>query len=176
MKAIGNAAVLVIINPATQHFQVLAMPGLVRIEFRGAVQSLTRLPIFARGIVELKQLQQRVAVFMLAVGGVKELDQVLREAQRPLSVVRHLIHAGDELAPPSRRGFMQVKLLRQFQGAARVIHVQVDAQRGTRRWSIGKLNIEFSRPRRQGVELEVTENPGGAPSQFRGERYRNRAW
>src|SRR5262249_42457638 len=109
MKAIGDAVELLVIDPPTQHLQALAMAGFVGIKLRGAVQRLARLPVLSCRIVELEKLDQSAAVFVLAIGGVKEFDQVFGEAKRTQPAVRHLIHAGDELAPPSRYGLMLFK-------------------------------------------------------------------
>src|SRR5258707_10351031 len=81
-KSIGNAVVMLLVNAATQHLQSLAVSWFVGVQLRRAVQRLTGLSVFTRGIIELEQLEQSAAVLVLTIRGIKKFHQVFREPQR----------------------------------------------------------------------------------------------
>ena len=127
-KARGDDLVTVFIDLAAQHFQTLLVAGLVGIHIRGAIQAFGGLGIVAHAAVQIKKLEQSLAIVAFPIGGIEQLAHELQKIGRTAMLAHHILHHRDKSAAVSPIVLELLQLARQRNclGILLRIHQQSD--------------------------------------------------
>ena len=123
-KAVGDGAITISVDLALEQLQPLLVLFFVGIHFCGSIQTIARFQVITGGIVKLEQLAQRVAIVVLAIGGIEQRHHVFQKLGIGRMLVDDLLQHPHKIAIASRFVFQVAGLAGDFERPAAVASVQ----------------------------------------------------